>query len=124
MNLHQIVAGAIGAVNPLVPATLRLSVGYQTQPDGSQVPLYSTFANVLCQVQALTQADLRQLDGMNIQGSTRTVYLNGSWRGVVRVGARGGDLLTLATGDIYLVTSVLELWPDWTKLGVTLQDGG
>jgi hypothetical protein len=123
MNLHQIVSGAIGTVNPFVPCTLRLSVGYSVAPDGTQVPQYSTFAAVPCQVQELTQRDLRQLDGLNVQGSTKSVYLNGQWRGVVRVGARGGDLLTTPDNLTYLVTAVLEMWPDWSKLAVTLQNG-
>jgi hypothetical protein len=123
VNLHQIVAGAVGAVNPLVPCDLRLSVGYTIMPDGSQAPQYAAFAGVLCQVQELTSRDLRQLDALNIQGSMRSIYLNGQWFGVVRVGARGGDLLTMADGTVWLVTAVLEIWPDWTKISVTLQDG-
>ena len=123
MNLHGIVAGYIGTVNPQVFCDLKLSTGYATAPDGTQVPQYASFTGVLCQVQELTSRDLRQLDGMNIQGSQRSVYLNGHWQGVVRVGARGGDILTMADGTVWLVTAVLELWPDWTKISVTLQDG-
>lgn len=122
MNLHSIVAGVIGAVNPLVPCTLQLSTGYVIALDGTQVPNYSTFANVLCQVQELSSKDLAKLDGLNIQGSTRAVYTNGQWQGVVRVGARGGDIMTMADGTVYLITAALEVWPDWTKFAATLQN--
>lgn len=125
MNLHGIVAGAIGAINPNVLGTLRMSVGYSIMQDGTQLPQYAEFVGVPCQVQELTSADIKQLDGLNVQGSQLAVYLNGNgWRGVVRVGARGGDLLTLSDGTVWLVTAVLEQWPDWTKIAITLQNGG
>jgi hypothetical protein len=123
VNLHGIVAGAIGAVNPQVGATLRRSTGYSTAADGTRIPLYETFANVTCQVQELTQRDLAQVEGIVNQGSSRAVYLNGRWRGAIRVAAVGGDILQLADGTVWLVTAVPEQWPDWTKLIVTLQDG-
>lgn len=42
MNLHGLVSGAIGLVNPFVPMTIRLSEGYTTQADGTRVPAYAT----------------------------------------------------------------------------------
>jgi len=38
----------------------------------------------------------------------------------VRPLAKGGDLLDFG-GQTWLVTAVLETWPDWCKVGVTLQ---
>ncbi|MGJ2639729.1 hypothetical protein ACR8HR_22510 [Salmonella enterica subsp. enterica serovar Paratyphi A] len=125
MNLHGIVAPAIGAVNPFVPATLRRSTGYTTAPDGSQIPAYSDFA-ISVQVQALTSPDLRLLDGLNIQGVGRAVYLNGVAMGVVRNVNAGGDLFVfpaglLPEGNIWLAAHVLERWPDWSKVALSLQ---
>lgn len=115
MNLHGIVYGAIGTVNPHVRATLQASQNYTTLPDGTQVPNYDAPQDVMVQVQALAFADLKQLDGLNITGDARVIYLAGDWRGVVRPGQSGGDLITIGT-DRFLVTQTLEQWPDWTKL--------
>lgn len=121
MNLHQIVSGAIGRVNPFIPATLRQSTGYTTNPDGSRTPTY-TDTVVSIQVQALSTDDLMKVDGLNLQGNKQAVYLGGQWNGVVRVGKQGGDLLRF-NGQTWLAVIVLENWPDWTKLAVVLQDG-
>jgi len=125
MNLHGIVAPAIGAVNPFVAATYRRSIGYTIGGDGTQVPSYVDLP-VSLQVQALTFTDLKQLDGVNIQGVHRAVYLNGAAMGVVRNIEAGGDLIvfpggTLPEGNVWLVTHVLERWPDWSKAAIALQ---
>lgn len=126
MNLHAIVAPAIGVVNPHVAATVRRSAGYTTSADGEQVPTYTETA-VLVQVQALTYSDLQQLDSLNIQGVRRAVYLSGAVMGVVRVAQRGGDLMVFAPGvlpegNVWLAAHVLEQWPDWCKVAITLQN--
>jgi hypothetical protein len=74
-------------------------------------------------VQDLSQKDIRQLDALNIQGSQRTVYLNGEVNAVVRFSQSGGDLITTQDGTLWLTTAVLEAWPDWTKIAITLQNG-
>lgn len=44
MNLHGIVAGVVGAINPLIPVTVRVSVGSEQNADGSgnRDPVYAT----------------------------------------------------------------------------------
>jgi hypothetical protein len=132
MNLHQIVAGAIGAVNPFVPASVQVSSGYTTNPDFSRTPNYTTL-NISAQVQALTYQDLTHLDGLNIQGVRRAIYTNGSIMGLVRIDAKGGDVITFAPGllpegDAWLCAHVLEQWSDggngasWCKICITLQN--
>jgi hypothetical protein len=44
--------------------------------------------------------------------------------GLVRVINKGGDLITLPDGSIWLVAQVLEQFPDWVSAAITLQDGG
>ena len=88
------------------------------------MPAYATYADVTCQIQQLTQGDLRRIDGLNLQGVNRAVYLNGAWSGVVRAGAEGGDLFQMVDGTMWLVTAVIETWPDWTKIMITQQNGG
>jgi len=122
MNLHQIVAGAIGTVNPQILCTLQVSTGYNKQPDGTQTPNYAQYVNVPVQVQALTYSDL-----MNIQGTRRACYLNGNIEGVDRQAIKGGDLFTMPDlpdfpgPTTWLVAQVLEWWPNWSKIAITLQ---
>lgn len=124
MNLHGIVSGAIGAVNPHTPGVvLKASAGYTTATSGKRTPLYDTFPGLVAQVQQLTTKDLRQLESLNIQGSQRAIYLYGVVQAIVRVAQKGGDLLILPDGTTWLTTAVLEQWPDWCKVAVTLQNG-
>lgn len=123
MNLHGIVSGAIAAVNPLIELSIQVSAGYTTNADGSRTPVYETAATVPGQVQALQYRDLQQLDGLNIEGTRRAIYINGHVNGLVRAENKGGDLITTPDGSVWLVALVLEDWPDWCKVAVTLQDG-
>ena len=128
MNLHGIVSGAIATVNPFVTATLKRSAGYTTAPDGTRTPAFNDMPGIPVQVQALTYSDLQHLDGLNIQGVRRAVYLNGAAMAVVRPLQAGGDLFvfpdcTLPEGNTWLVAYVLEAWPDWCKCALTLQTG-
>ena len=129
MNLHAIVSGAIGTVNPQQTVTIRRSTGYVTNPDFSRTPTYSTFT-APAQIQALTAGDLRQLDGINLGGAARAVYLYGSSNGPIRVTGEGGDLLTFPDGSTWIVRAPLEQWghgvdgtTGWVKVAVVLQDG-
>ena len=72
------------------------------------------------QVQALTQSDILQVGGLNQQGSTHVIYISGRVEGIVRKDNRGGDIINL-DNKTWLVTAVLEDWPTWSKVSVTLQ---
>ncbi|MDR3534023.1 MAG: hypothetical protein P4L90_26085 [Rhodopila sp.] len=121
MNLHQIVSGAIGTVNPLVYATLRMSTGYTVGQDGTPEPAYADYHGIPAQIQALTYSDLQKISGLNIQGTRRAIYVNGKVEGLDRNSIKGGDLFTFPDGTMWLVAMVLEAWPDWTKVAVTQQ---
>ncbi|MGF6806289.1 hypothetical protein OKW30_001415 [Paraburkholderia sp. Clong3] len=129
MNLHNIVSGAIGTINPFVEVTLKRSTGYATAADGKRTPDYSESGETV-QVQALSAAELQQLDGLNIQGVLRKAYLNGDWRGVYRRDNQGGDLFVFALADsvpqslqgtTWKVVQVMETWADWCALAIQLQ---
>lgn len=120
MNLHQIVSGAIGTVNPHVSGTVQISTGYTTAGDGTQVPAYAPAVTRTMQVQPLSSRDIQHLASLNIQGSNTSIYIDGELNGIVREDRKGGDLITIA-GKVYLVTTVLENWPDWTKVAAILQ---
>lgn len=127
MNLHGIVSSAIATVNPFVPVELLHSTGYATSPSGKRTPAYAEPVTINVQVQALTYSDLRQLDSLNIQGVRRAVYLDGYALAVVRNLKAGGDLMifqpgVFVEGTHWLVAHVLEQWPDWYKVAITLQE--
>lgn len=82
---------------------------------------------VPAQVQPLTWKDLQQLDGLNLAGERRKIYLYGATDSVVRVQRKGGDLITIADGGVHagvwLVAQSLEQFPDWCSVAATLQNG-
>lgn len=125
MNLQNIAAGIVSAVNPQQPASVYLSTGPgPTQPDGSRTPTYDHPFTVSAQIQPLGTGDLRKLDALNIQGSNEKIYINGELRGIERVNRLGGDLVVLKTGETYLIKAVLEGWTNvgWCCVAVVLQD--
>jgi hypothetical protein len=123
MNLHAVVGPLVGAVNPFQPATIQVSAGYATSTGGARTPQYQTFAGVTVQVQELSTADLRQLDALNVQGSTRKVYVSGEVDAILRFAQKGGDLVILSDGTVWQTTAVMERWPDWCCIAATLQNG-
>jgi hypothetical protein len=123
MNLHSIVSRAISAVNSMTCVEVFPNTGYVTGADGRQSPVYGTPYTLFAQVQQFTSTDLRKMDGLNIQGAGFSIFINGQWNGVVRTAGKGGDLMKFR-GQTWLVVAVLEQWPDWSKLGVVLQNDG
>lgn len=125
MNLHSIVSNAISSVNPWITVSIKPSTGYTTDANYKQVPAYGATVVMSGQLQPLSYQDLQHLDGLNIQGTRRVLYLNGSWPGVVRSDGIGGDIITLPDNSIWLVAQVLEDWHNtagWTKVIITLQN--
>lgn len=126
MNLSGIVGGYVAAINPWVTASIQISQGYTTNPDGDRVPAYAPAVSLQVQMQAMTYRDLMQVDGLNINGEKRAMYINGTYEGVARPDGRGGDLITLPDSSVWLVVQVLENWgyqDGWTKVAVVKQNG-
>jgi hypothetical protein len=132
VNLHSLAVGVISVVNPLVPITIQFSTGWTTAADGTRTPIYSAPVPMQAQIQALTFGDLRQLEGLNLQGTQRAAYLWGDTQGIVRISSLGGDLITVIPAfgrfppnSIWLTTLALETWANdnWCKVSITLQDG-
>jgi hypothetical protein len=114
----------VAAVNPWVTVSIAASSGYTTAPDGRRTATYAEAVPMLAQVQSLTFRDLAQIDGLNLQGERRALYLNGRWNGIVRQEVKGGDLVTLPDGSLWLIALVLENWwitDGWCKVCVTRQ---
>lgn len=122
MDLRAITAPAINVVNPPVDGLWQRSVGYVTGAAGKREAAYARAVPLSCQVQALESDELKQMDGLNIQGVKRGVYLTGNVEGVDRPDAKGGDLLTFLQ-QTWLVVHVFETWDvaGWCKVGVVKQ---
>lgn len=121
--------GGIGTYTVSISQTA-LSAEIIATGDGTRVPQYITTAGVVMQVQALTGRELEHIDSLNIQGTMRGVYINGSVQGLNRAAMKGGDVLLIPTGltgqtnDTWLVDQVLEGWDTggWCKVAVRLQN--
>jgi hypothetical protein len=124
MNLHGIVSGYISAINPQQVVAVQLSIGSTTDASGNRTPAYTDPIYVEAQLQDLSQKDIEHLEGLNIQKSQRVAYLNGAMDAINRISRKGGDLLTEQDGTIWLVTAILEQWPDFVKISLTQQMTG
>lgn len=122
MDLRGIANGVTSTVNPNKTVTVLRSTGYTIGAGRKQVPAYAAPVSGPGQVQALDGKDLQQLDGLNIQGTVRAIYLRGSLAGVIRPDGTGGDIVQM-DGQDWLVVKVLESWPTWTKAAIVLQGG-
>lgn len=145
LNLHATVRQAITTVNADITAQYLKSLPYTRNPSGKQIPAYADPIAVQVQVQPPSGKDLRHAEFLNIQGTIRTVYLYSNPQAIVRVDAKGGDLLQFPQfggGPVenWLVVAVGETWDvgtngrpatetplpppsysGWSKLFVTLQ---
>jgi hypothetical protein len=127
VNWRALANSATSAVNPNVGAKLLISTGYTTNAKFQQVPTYDN-QSVSAQVQPLSSGDLKLLDGLNIQGAQKAIYLNGAALAISRVKKLGGDLIvfpdgTLPEGNTWLTLASLEQWGGtWCKVAAVLQD--
>jgi hypothetical protein len=122
MNMHGLAVGMISAVNPLIPIIVRTSTGSIVNSDYSRSPQYASPVIVQGQVQELSIKDLHQVEGLNLNGTLRTLYTNGVISAGQRVTLKGGDVIVLPDGTVWLVTAVPEQWPDWVKCVITQQN--
>lgn len=122
MDLRGIANGVITTVNPNETVTVLRSTSYTIGAGAKQVPGYAAPVVGPGQVQALDADDIKQLDGLNIQGVIRAIYLRGTLAGVIRPDGTGGDIVKRKNEtETWLVVKVLESWPDWTKAAIVLQ---
>lgn len=119
MNLFSLASSVTGVVQPNVAITVQVMTGATTSADFSRTPTY-TSRTTTGQQQALTQADLRHVDGMNVQGEMASFYLTGDFNGVIRGVGQGGTNL-LVNSQTWKVVSVPEQWPNWTRVIACLQ---
>ena len=123
MDLRGIANGVTSTVNPNQTVTVLRSTGYTIGAGRRQVPGYAAPITGPGQIQALDANDIKQLDGLNVQGTIRAIYLRGVLAGVIRPDGTGGDIIQI-DGQEWLVVKVLEGWPTWTKAAIVLQMPG
>ncbi len=125
-NLHAIAAPFAAVVTGSVVAQWLASTGYTTAANGKRTPVYDTAAPVDVRVQSLSTPELALLDGMNIQGIKRAVYVSAHVQGDDRKDGKGGDLLKFdyhGEPTTWLVVTVLEDWDQsgWCKVACVKQ---
>lgn len=129
MDLRSIANQVSNVVNPNMIVIVQTSAGSTLGPAGRQQPQYNSPLTGPAQIQALDNADLKKIEGMNISGSIRALYLRGNLAGVIRVDSKGGDLITINASPgvpllyvgVWLSVKVLESWPLWTKVVIVKQ---
>jgi hypothetical protein len=130
MDLRGIANSVTNAVNENMAVTVTASTGSTvgTSANGyKQTPNYAAPVSGFAQLQALDGSDLKQIDGLNLQGVLRAIYLRGALAGVIRPNSKGGDIVTIAAPappmyvGTWLVVKVLEQWPLWAKCVINLQ---
>lgn len=122
MNLRGIVNGVTSGVNPNERVTVFKSIGYTIGVGAKQIPNYDVPISMLAQIQALDGKDLQQLEGLNIQGAIRSIYIRGSLSGTNRPNQTGGDIIKRKNDtETWLVVKVLETWDNWTKAAIVQQ---
>jgi hypothetical protein len=122
MDLRSIANSVSSTINPNISVIVRRSTGFTIGTGRKQIPSYAAGVTGPAQMQALDSKDLKQLDGLNIQGTIRALYLRGTLAGVVRPDSTGGDLVLIGA-ETWLVVKVLESWPTWTKAAICRQGG-
>lgn len=126
MNLHAIVSPYIGAVNPPLPCMIQVSDGYGQDANYEPVPKYKTPIPVTVQLQSMSSKDLQHVQGMNINGEMRAAYITGDFlESTIREENKGGDLITLPDGTLWLSVYALENWTvtsGWMKAVLVRQN--
>ena len=129
MDLRTIANAVSETVNPNIIVSVRRSTGFTIGTGAKQIPTYAAAVIGPAQIQALDSVELKQLDGMNIQGVVKGIYLRGALAGVIRPNQQGGDLVDVAAPapvffqGTWLIVKVLEQWPLWCKCAIVLQGG-
>lgn len=129
MNLRGIANNAIQGINPNISVVVRLPNGYTIDPaTRKQVPAYID-TPAKGQLQALDGDDLKQMLGLNIQGTIRAMYLYGSLAGVIRPDGSSQSHIIFTSNEAGVTKSrqwgvfkVLESWQTWCKVAIVYQD--
>jgi hypothetical protein len=120
MNLQSIASSSIASVNANRIVNISISNGYSVNPDGTQIPNYLPSYIQKAQVQELSSSDLQHINGLNLSGIIRKVYINGQLNTVIRSRGLGGDKLYF-DGFTWLVVHILESYDAWSCVVIKQQ---
>lgn len=123
LNLHNIVASAIGAVNPHQTVILKQFKGWRAIPGGERMPDYLPPVSVKAQIQPLPADKLQFVDRDQNGGIFYQMFLEGDWSGLSRAAETGGDLIYW-NGFEWIVNPVQGAWgalAGWTMIVVQAQ---
>ena len=120
LNLHDIVRGAIQAVNDDTAGTVYTSTS--TAPvRGIPQPAFIS-APAQLQIQALAHSRLLSLRGALYAESRETIYAYGNLQDLARPDQVGSGVIQVTgTGQFFMIVQVIEWWPGWCHLEVTRQ---
>lgn len=127
MDLRGLANSVSNSVNPNMVVTVSRSTGYTIGAGLKQIPSYAPGVTGPAQLQALDSSELKQIEGLNLQGVIRAIYLRGVLNGIVRPDGTGGDLVVIAAPapaqfiGTWAVKKVLETWPFWSKAVIVRQ---
>ena len=107
-------------VNANTPITIYPSSGFTVGDGHKQNPNYGTPIITVGQIQALDGKDLEHINGLNIQGRTRAIYVEHILKSSNRPDGVGGDKIFIA-GGYWLVVKIIETWGYWTKAAIVFQ---
>lgn len=123
MNLHNLVRGAISAVNPDVTVVILQSNGFIEDEAGQQIPQYLPPVTVTAQIQPLNSEERQSVERLNQSRIYRNAYLNGDLSGLKRSTEQGGDLVYW-NGYEWWIDDVPEAWnptAGWTRVRLVQQ---
>ena len=121
MNLHGLVRGVVGAVNPDTVVQWQASTGQTVATGGKQTATFAAAVPKKANIQPVSTGDIKKYEFLQSQGIYRAVYLFGVVGAIDRLRRFGGDLLQFPAtkGDAsrtWLVKAVDEQWPDWCRV--------
>lgn len=131
-QVGQTVAGSGVSAGTLITGQISGNTGgtglysLSQQQTVSPAVTMGTSVSIVAQVQPQSGASLRHTDALNLQGSFRELYANLPITAGVRMSLKGGDLVTLPNGSVWLVQQVPEPFfstAGWQRVTIVLQDG-
>ena len=122
MNLRSIANNLTQSINPNKQVIARRYAGMTVGAGRVPIPSYSADESVTVQLQPLSAGDLQHIDGLNIQGIVKSLYVNGDFYSNDRKLNKGGDIFII-DGQTWLVVDMVEQWNQsgWTRVIINLQ---
>lgn len=121
MYLRGIANRAAQGIRRDESVNIKRSTGSSMGPGLKLAAQYAPLVPVVAQIQALSGAELRLVEGLNIQGTFASIYVDGVLKAVERPSGVGGDLIIRADSTPWLVVAITENWGNWTKAVICLQ---